>query len=155
MKETGCCKIFDPKPWENKTIKWKDKLFVKDHVICFLHIPLNFGGVMKRNMKKIEDAKACSNAPIVLSDDKSLWGSDVYISVTKKIPESEMANISGTFLTKVFEGHYKNVGKWMTEMKEYVKSKKKEVKQFYTFYTTCPKCSKEYGKNYVVILAKI
>jgi hypothetical protein len=25
----------------------------------------------------------------------------------------------------------------------------------YFFYTTCPKCAKKYGKNYVVILAQI
>jgi len=25
----------------------------------------------------------------------------------------------------------------------------------YFFYTTCPKCAKKYGKNYVVILAEV
>jgi Bacterial hydrolase len=31
-----------------------------------------------------------------------------------------MTKISGKFLTKVFEGHYKNMKNWMEEMKEYV-----------------------------------
>jgi hypothetical protein len=66
-----------------------------------------------------------------------------------------MATISGTFLTKVFEGPFKNVGKWMREMKEYVASKGKTLKKIYCCYTTCPKCAKAYGKNYVVLFAQV
>ena len=66
-----------------------------------------------------------------------------------------MTEISGTFLSKVFEGPYKNMCKWMKEMEQYVKSKDKETKMLYFYYTTCPKCAKKYGKNYVVLLAKI
>ncbi len=40
-------------------------------------------------------------------------------------------------------------------MKTYVVSQKKEIKKLYLFYTTCPKCAKYYGKNYVVLLAQI
>jgi hypothetical protein len=40
-------------------------------------------------------------------------------------------------------------------MKRFVKSKGKDAKKFYFFYTTCPACAKVYGKNYVVILAEI
>ena len=66
-----------------------------------------------------------------------------------------MTKISGTFLSKVFEGHYKDAGKWAKEMKDYVNSKGKKIKKLYFFYTTCPRCAKAYGKNYTVILAKI
>lgn len=66
-----------------------------------------------------------------------------------------MTTISGMFLTKVFEGPYKNVGEWMKEMREYVLQKDKELKMMYAYYTTCPKCAKKYGKNYVVLLAQV
>ena len=36
-----------------------------------------------------------------------------------------------------------------------VESKAKEFKKMYFFYTTCPKCAKFYGKNYIVILAEV
>jgi hypothetical protein len=153
--ETGCCKRFDPGPWDKKTITWKNKLFLKDHVRSFLHMPLNFGGVMKKNVHKIIQARAAPQEPVMLSDEKSLWGADIYIAVTRDIPGSEMARISGIFLSRVFEGHYKNIGKWVKEMEAYVKSKNKETKKLYFFYTTCPKCAKVYGRNYVVLLAKI
>ena len=75
--------------------------------------------------------------------------------MTKDVPGAEMTRISGRFLTKVFEGPYKNAGRWAKQMKDYVTSKAKEIKKMYFFYTTCPKCAEFYGKNYTVILAKI
>ena len=155
QSETGCCLKFDPGPWEDKEISFKDKLFIRDHVRSFLHIPLNFDKVMAKNMEKIEAADALSPEQLLLSDEKSLWGADVFIAVSKEVPGAQMEKISGTFLSKVFEGPYKNMGKWMKEMQGYVKSRGKELKKMYFFYTTCPKCAQYYGKNYTVILAQI
>ncbi|KAB2940628.1 MAG: hypothetical protein MPEBLZ_01358 [Candidatus Methanoperedens nitroreducens] len=155
QSETGCCPRFDPGPWEDKEIKFQDKLFLKDHVRSFLHIPLNFDRIMVKNMEKIEAAGALTPEPLMLSDEKSMWGSDVYIAVSKEVPGAQMEKISGTFLSKVFEGPYQNMGKWAKEMQGFVKSKGKELKKMYFFYTTCPKCAKYYGKNYTVILAHV
>lgn len=155
IKSTGCCEPFDPKPWQDKQIIWKEKIFVKDHVTSFLHIPLNMGSIITRNLALIEKAKAKSPYQLMLTDEKSPWGSDIYIDVAKNVPDAKMANISGTFLTKVFEGPYQNAGKWAKEMDAYVKSKGKEVKKLYFSYTTCPNCAKAYGKNYVVLLAQV
>ena len=150
IKHTGCCDPFDPAPWDNKEITWQDKVFVKDHVTSFLHIPLNFGQKVVKNMKLIKKAGAKSPHQLMLTDENSLWGADIYIDVAKEVPGAEMAKISGTFLTKVFEGPYQNAGKWAKEMEEYVKSKGQEMKKLYFSYTTCPKCAKYYGKNYTI-----
>ena len=155
QSETGCCPRFNPEPWQEKEITWQDNLFIKDHVRSFLHIPLGFGKMMVKNVGMIEAADALLPEPIMLSDENSLWGSDVYIGVSKEVPQAENVRISGTFLTKVFEGPYKNMGKWVKEMKAYVKAKGREMKKLYFFYTTCPKCAKYYGKNYTVILAEV
>jgi len=155
QSETGCCPRFNPEPWDKKETNWQDKLFLKDHVRSFLHIPLNFGRVMVKNMERIKEFDALAPEPLMLSDEKSLWGADIYIAVSKEVPEAKMEKISGTFLTKVFEGPYKNAGKWAKEMKAYVKSKSREIKKIYFFYTTCPKCAEFYGKNYTVLLAMV
>ena len=155
IEPTGCCEIFDPEPWQDKEIVWSNKLFVKDHVANFFHIPLNFGQKVVRNISLIEKANAKASYQLMLTDEKSPWGSDMYIDVSRDVPGAQMTTISGTFLTKVFEGPYQNVGKWALEMKEYVKNQGKEFKKLYFSYTTCPKCAKAYGKNYVVIFAQI
>jgi len=153
--ETGCCPRFNPEPWGGKEITFKDRLFVKDPVRSIFHIPLNFDKVMVKNMEKIEAAGALAPVPLMLSDEKSLFGSDVYIEVSKDVPGAEMVKMSGTFLSKVFEGPYKDAGKWAKEMINYVKLKGRELKKMYFFYTTCPACAKFYGKNYTVILAEV
>jgi len=66
-----------------------------------------------------------------------------------------MTSISGTFLSKVFEGPYRNMRTWIEEMKDFVRSQGKSFRKLYFFYTTCPKCAKKYGKNYVVVLAQL
>jgi hypothetical protein len=128
---------------------------VKDRVRSFLHIPLNFGAVMVRNMRKIEAAGAKSSDTIVLCGENSLWGADVYISVGKEIPDAENVTISGTFVSKVFEGSYQKVGNWIQETRQFVASQGRQIKELFCYYTTCPKCAKKYGKNYVVILAQV
>lgn len=150
-----CCPRFDPAPWDDKVITWDKKLFLKDRIRSFLHIPLNFGSVMRRSMPKIEAADAEPPETIILCDENSLWGADVYIAITKDVPDARTATLSGTFVSKVFEGPYQNVRKWITEMGSFMKEKGMTAKKLYFFYTTCPKCAKKYGKNYVVILAQV
>jgi hypothetical protein len=152
--ETGCCERFDPKPWDGKEMTWKDKLFLKDHVVSFFHIPLNFGQVIVKDMERIKAADALGEQ-LMLSDEKSMWGSDIYIAVGKEVPGASMERISGTFMSKVFEGPYQDAGKWAKEMERYVASKGKGIKKLYFFYTTCPACAKAYGKNYTVLLAMV
>lgn len=150
-----CCPRFDPEPWDEKEITWESKRFLKDRVRSFLHVPLNFPSVMKRCMARIEAAGAQSDARIVLSDENSLWGADVYVEVGADVPDAQMAAISGTFLAKVFEGPFSSIRTWISEMGRYVESRGHKLKKLYFYYTTCPKCAKEHGKNYVVLLAQV
>lgn len=152
---TGCCEPFNPEPWQDQEIVWQGKLFVKDRVTSFLHIPLNFGAKVVKNMQLIEAAGAKASYQLMLTDENSLWGCDIYIDVVKEVPGAKMATLSGTFLTKVFECPFKDVGKWTEEMKEYVKTRGRTLQKVYYFYTTCPKCAKAYGKNYVVLFAQV
>jgi hypothetical protein len=149
---TGCCPKFDPSGWEGQVLEWNDKMFIKDRVKSFLHIPLNFGAVMKRNMDLLQARP--EQQILVLSDENSLWGADVYIESDAPIQGASMAKLSGRFKTRVFEGHYKNVPQWMKTFREELESKGEQVEKMLVYYTTCPKCAKAYGKNYVVFLAK-
>jgi hypothetical protein len=155
IQSTGCCEQFNPEPWQEKEIVWRDKIFVKDHIASFLHIPLNMGQKVVKNMELIEKAHAKAPQQLMLTDEKSLWGADIYIEVSQNVPGAQMGALSGTFLSKVFEGPYQNAGKWAQEMKAYVQRNGKNLKKLYFSYTTCPKCAKAYGKNYVVLFAQI
>jgi len=150
-----CCPRFEPELWDDKEITWERKLFLQDRVRSFFHIPLNFGAVMKRSMAAIEAAGATPDEVVVLSDENSLWGADVYIAISKEVPGARTTTLSGTFLARVFEGSYRNLRNWIEEMKAFVRGKGKDYRKMFLYYTTCPKCAKKYGKNYVVILAQL
>lgn len=154
--ETGCCPRFVPEPWDEREWQWDQKLFLKDRVRCLFHVPLNFGQVMVRSMAKVEAAGAWTpKPPLVLSDHTSRWNMDLFIEVAREVPAAEHARLSGSFRSKVFEGSFKDTGKWCQQMAEWVRAKGKPSQRHLMYYTTCPKCAKHYGKNYVVIFAQV
>lgn len=153
--ETGCCARVDRAMWDEKIFEWKDKLFLKDHIRAFLHMPLNYGSVISRDLAAIEEASAYPEQPVWLTDEVSPWGSDVYVAVDRDVPNATTAKLSGQFMTKVFEGPYRDVGKWIHSMEEYVAAKGRSLDKLYFFYATCPKCAKRFGKNEVVLFANV
>ena len=153
---TNCCPRFKPKGWDEQELHFKDKLFVKAKTRSIFHIPLNMGSVYPQTFEAIEQAHAIDMSQvIVLSHDPSAWRGEHLFAVTKEVPGQETVRMTGDFMTKVFEGPYKNVPKWEKEMQAFVQSKGKQVKKTYFFYTTCPKCAKYYGENYVVAVSEI
>lgn len=153
--EKECCPKFDPAPWQERQMALDGKKFVQDRVRSFLRIPLNFGAVMARNMAAIQAAGAEPSNMIVLSDENSLWGADVYLEVSKDVPGLRMATISGTFLAQVYEGPYRDIPKWIADLKRRIADKGKTLQRLLFFYTTCPKCARKYGRNYVVLFGQI
>lgn len=153
---TGCCPKFDPSGWDGQTFKFDKKRFVKFHNNSFMHIPLNMGSAMTKTMAQIREANAANDEEyLLLSEESSPWRTDHYMTVTKEVPGMENVKLSGTYMAKVFEGPYKEAANWYGEMLEYVKSKGKNPVKVYFYYTTCPKCAKVYGKNYVIGFAQV
>ncbi|KYC45032.1 MAG: hypothetical protein APG12_01481 [Candidatus Methanofastidiosum methylothiophilum] len=155
MVQEECCPKFNPKAWDGKKFEWENKKFVKDKVFTLFFMPINFGSVMKRLNEKVEDANAKMPDSLCLSDHTSKFNMDVYLAVDKEIPNAENVTLSGNFLSKVYEGPFNETGKWCEDFKEYAKGKKLDIKKWYMWYTTCPKCAKKYGKNYVAIVAEV
>jgi hypothetical protein len=153
--QTQCCPKFNPELWDEKIFEWNNKNFVKDKVFTLFYIPINFGMIMKRLDKKIRQAGATTPDWMSLSDHTSKWNMNIYVAVDKEIPDMENITISGKFVSKVYEGDFKETGKWCDDFQSYVKNKDLEIEKMYMWYTTCPKCAKRYGKNYVVIISQI
>ena len=156
---TQCCPRFDPEPWQEKELVWKDKPFIRETVPQFMHIPLpgTFGKAVQRMWKRMEDAKAKpdTNDFIMLATESSSWRGEIYITTIKEVPNAENVKFTGTYLTKVFDGPYNDVPKWIKKMAPYLAGKGKSAKKYYFYYTTCPKCAKKYGHNYVVTFAEV
>jgi hypothetical protein len=81
--------------------------------------------------------------------------SGAFFSVSRDIEGEEMTALNGDYITKVFEGPYSHAKDWYSDMEGIARARGSEPKKIYFFYTTCPKCAKAYGKNYVVGVAEV
>jgi len=153
--ETICCPKFNPEPWDDKMIEWNEKHFIRKSVKTFFFMPLNFGKVMKHLDETVRNAGAAVPDWLCLSDHTSRWNMDVYLAVDKEVPGEQNVTLTGQYYSKVYEGPFKDTGKWSTDYKSLIDSKGMKIDKWYRWYTTCPKCARKYGKNYVVILSKM
>ena len=157
INETGCCAVPNINEWQDTQQNFENKLFIRMYTRSFLYIPLN----MAKIMKKIDAiARANNSVPptedvMILSRDISPWRAEQLYAVSKPISDADMVTLEGSFLTKVFEGSYKNAKSWYVTMQNAAKKTGKQLEAIYMFYTTCPRCAKHYGKNYVIGLAHI
>jgi hypothetical protein len=154
-ENTECCPRLEPSLWEDKIHEWNNKLFIRDKVKTFFFMPINFGGVMKRIIGKVEAAGAEMPDSLCLSDHTSKWNMDILLAVDREVPGAENLKLSGKFYSKVYEGNFNKTGEWCKDFEAVAKSKGMEVKKWYMWYTTCPKCAKKYGKNHVVIISEV
>ena len=153
---TNCCPRFDPAEWDEKLLHFKNKRFVKAKTYSIFHIPINMGPVFSKTLRAMEKADAIDEKDfIVLSYEASPWFAEHYFSAAKDVPKQQLVHMTGDYLTKVFEGPYKNAPNWEKEMKTFVEEQGKQPGKTYFFYTSCPKCAKFYGKNYVVAVCEI
>jgi hypothetical protein len=150
-----CCPPFDPAPWDDRMIDWHDKKFVQDRVMTFLFMPLNFGGTMRRLDRKIREAGATVPDNLGLSDHVSRWKMNIMVAVDKEVPGAQNIALSGSFYSRVYEGPFQDTGKWMKDADAQAGAKGLTIKKWYMWYTTCPKCAKKYGKNYVAVIGEV
>jgi hypothetical protein len=154
-KGTQCCPQFDPSAWDDKIVQWDNKRFVKDKVFTLFYMPINFGQVIKRLMGKVTQAGAESSGWLCLSDHTSKWNMDIYLAVDKEVPQAQNVCLSGRYFSKVYEGPFRDAEKWCKDFRDLAGARDLGIKKLYMWYTTCPKCAKKYGQNYVVIIASV
>lgn len=155
QQQRECCPKFDPTPWDGKIFEWQNKKFIKGKVFTLFYMPLNFGPVICKMMKKTQKAGANIMDNLCLSDHTSKWNMDLYMAVDKEVEGAENITLSGKFLSKVYEGDFKETGNWCKDFENYAKERNLKIKKWYMWYTTCPKCAKKYGKNYTVIIGLV
>ncbi len=156
QSETGCCPRFLPEAWDGKFFRLDSILFAKAPARSLLYIPLNIGSVMARAQQKIAAAGAeFKDRYLILSQDETPFRCQHYFWVSKEVPGLEMVSVTGVLFSKVYEGSYDQIPKWIKDLKASVNAQGLQMKDVFSFYTTCPKCAKTYGKNYVVLFARL
>ena len=77
------------------------------------------------------------------------------MTVDRDVPGAKIEYLSGTFMSKVFEGGYGKVGQFMKEMQTHVAESGRAAERTLVYYAYCPKCAKHFGKNQMVLFSKV
>lgn len=153
---TNCCPRFNPEGWDGQDLHFRDKRFVRATTRALAHVPLDMSAVFARVGRNMEAAGAEDPAQrLVLSRDPSAFSGEHLFAVTGDVPGEAMVSVSGDYLTKVFEGPFREARNWHAQMQDMARAQGKEPKDVWFFYTTCPKCAKVYGKNPVVGVVEV
>lgn len=153
--EKECCKRLNSEEWDKKELVWRDKPFYKSHFLAFFHVPVNIGGKIMEGLAKIKETGLAAENMVLVKND-NLFGADLLIPIAHKSDIFETELINGKFLTRLFEGHYGDMRRWLKETKQYCQEKGFSPKEFIFFYATCPKCAKKYGdKVQVVVFGRV
>lgn len=154
-----CCPKFNPQKWDGQSFSWEEKLFIQETIPTFFHIPFP-PMIGKKIMKMCELAKQSKASPpkddwIVLFHDPSAFRSELFMNVMKPVKGAYNTTLSGDFETKVFDGPYHAVPKFMKAMDVALAKKALKASKYYVHYAYCPACAKMSGHNYMVIFGKI
>ena len=157
INETGCCAVPDVSAWDEREVTLKNKLFIRGYTRSVFYVPLNMSKVMARLQSQAEDSAAemPPQEAMILSRELSPWKAEHLYAVQHTVDGADNVALSGNYLTKVFDGPFKDAGQWHKQLLAYVKAHRKTADKTYFFYTTCPNCAKRYGKNYVIGLAQV
>lgn len=154
-----CCPVPDKAKWHDKTHVWEEKLFIMKEIKLFMHMPnpKKVGQVIEYLWNKAKETGAATSDEdfLLLAHESSPWKGEYYLNVTKEIPGEENVKMSGTFISKIFDGPYNAVPKWVKEFEQYAKEKGLEIEDYWFHYATCPKCMKKTGHNYVIAFGKV
>ncbi len=154
-----CCGKFDPSLWDEKSHSWENKLFIRKCIPQILHIPVpgKYGKAVQFLWNQAVTANAQVDQPdfLLLSYDPSPWKSELYMSVKHEVPGADHVKISGSFISKVFQGPYNHVPKYIREFDIYLSRKNKLATRYFFYFATCPVCAKNYGYNYIVAFAEV
>jgi hypothetical protein len=149
-----CCPPFDPAPWDGQIHDWQGKLFIKASIPTFFYVPIGFGTVMKRLDQLVRSVGGSLAGNLCLSEHVSRWRMDVYLAVGQEIAGADNVRLTGRFLSKVYEGPFSETARWCYDFEQVAKARGLAVSRWLMWYTTCPRCARKYGRNYVVIFGQ-
>jgi hypothetical protein len=92
---------------------------------------------------------------LILFADPTPFKSEIYLSTTGDVSNAENVKFTGTFVSKVFDGPYNAIPKFIKQMDEFLATKDKKAKKYYVHYAYCPGCAKKYGSNSMILFAEV
>ncbi len=153
-EEACVCPRLDPAQWEGTRHAWKDRPFVVEPYRAIAHIPLGITGKLERIMPDLKARGLLADPVQVLFRNERFFGGELWIALSREEPGLATRRISGEFLSKYFEGQYRQAGQWYRQAAEACRAAGTEAAELLAWYATCPKCAEKLGHVQAVIFAR-
>ncbi len=154
--ESECCPDIPKEKWEEKTVTWRNKPFYKFKVRSLFHFPIRFESSLRSAGKDIKSKGMEFARPVmVIERGSNTFSQEMLMSLDKIYPDPNVVTLTGTFMSKMFVGPYKDMKDYIKEMNSFVEEKGLHAKELLFWYTNCPECAKKQGGPKTVILAKV
>jgi hypothetical protein len=157
INETGCCAVPDVEAWDRTIVHFDEKRFIRMCTRSMLYVPLNMPTVMEALQSAADGAGAAMPAreAMCLSRDLSPWKAEHLYAVTAPVDGVENEVITADLASMVFDGPYRDAKEWIAGVRAFAEESGRTPGDVFLFYATCPACSRHYGHNYVVALARL
>lgn len=157
VKECGCPEIVD-RDWDLTEHTWTDKAFYRIPLAMIMHTPIGMGKKIEKAMAAIkEKGYKLSEPPMIVSKDGFFKGA-VMIGIERPAefgPEVVLLP-KIHLISKVFVGPWKQLGRGISELLSFVRSKEDtQPKAIYFWYVSCLQCVKDETELKTVILAEL
>gem|GEM_PF-227136 len=152
-----CCKDIDLGKWHLKKVKWRRKPFYVVRYGTFFHIPLGIGKAMTDGMSAVTKKYHTAYPELWLSKDTGMFSAKMMFAVDRaSTSDPEIEELTGTFVSRGFQGPYSQIGNFVRVFREQVMQKYgKKPMELYFWYANCPKCAKKQGGPKTVIFGRI
>lgn len=152
-----CCKDIDISKWRLKKLVWKRKPFYVVKYGSFFHIPIGIGKAMVKGMETVSKKYSTPYPELWLSKETGLFSAKMMFAVDNaSTSDPDIEELTGTFVTRGFQGPYKSMGNFIRVFIEQVRQKYgKKPSELYFWYANCPKCAKKQGGPKIVIFGRI
>jgi hypothetical protein len=152
-----CCVWVDKAKWDKKEHVWKDKPFYVKHYRSLFYMPIGMGKAVNTSMPMLKKRGLfAGKEALFMCRNEGMWGGDLYLELSKKAADLPVETISGKLFSMYFETKsYKDVGKFMKEIKAYCKGKGWKPLEYMSYYATCPDCAKKFGKMQIILFARL
>ncbi len=152
---TECCPPFDPEPWDKQELHWENRRFVKDRVRSLLPHPAEHRHIGTARYRPDSSGRHFPETMVILSNENSLWGADVYIEVTKDIPVPTWRPSPERSSRRSSRGRIETLENGSKRCRITSGAKARERSNSTSSTPPAPSVQKKCGKNYVAILAQV
>jgi hypothetical protein len=152
-----CCEDIDLSKWKLRRIVWKRKPFYVVRHGSFFHIPIGFGKAIIGGLEIVKKKYYTPSPEFVLSKETGWFSAKMMFPVNKaSTSDPNIEELTGTFVTRGFQGSYSQMGNFIRVFNEQVKQKfGKKPSELYFWYANCPKCAPKQGGPKIIIFGRI